>query len=129
MKGCKLRIRVYKLRIRVYKLRIIVYINYYFRALYVCLFSHEREHMALQQVIVLTGVIVTDDDLQNEVICTHLAQLKKNGTWVGEDIILATAIYLQSNVHVYTGSGINSRIVHHVPHSYAIKKSNIILCP
>ena len=109
--------------------------NCYLRALSICLFGHERGHMALRQVImrqlstassILAGFIVTDDDLQNEVICTHLVQLKKCGTWVRENIIDA-AISLQSNFHVYTGCGINSPIVYHAPYIDAITKSNILL--
>ena len=85
--------------------------NCYFSALSIYLFGHEHKHMALRQVIarqlstagcILAGVIVTDDDLQSEVIFIYLTQFKKNGTWVGEDIILATAIFLHSNIRVYT---------------------------
>ena len=54
--------------------------NCYFFALFVCLFGHERDHMELRQVMVrelstagsiLASVIDTNDDIQNEVICTH----------------------------------------------------------
>ena len=109
--------------------------NCYFRALSVCIFGHERGYMALRQVImwllstagsILAGFIVTDDDLQNEVICTHLVQMKKYGTWVREKIIDA-AIYLQINFHVYTGCGINSPSVYHAPHIDAITKFYILL--
>ena len=77
----------------------------------------------------LAGVIVTDDDLKHEVVCTHLAQLKKNGPMVEEDIIFTKAIFLQSNVLVYTVTVccINFPIVYNAPHSDAITKSNILL--
>ena len=110
--------------------------NCYFRALSVCLFGHEGEHWLLRQNIVeqistpgsiLAGVTISDDDLHSEAVRGHLAQLKKNGTWAGEDIILATAIHLKRNIHIYSGTGKSSPLVYSAPDSAAVNLPNIFL--
>ena len=84
--------------------------NCYFRALSFCLFGHEQGHMMLRKTIVdqlfragnmLGGVAITCEELQKDDVRKQVAKLKEDGSWVGEDMILASAAHLQREIHVY----------------------------
>jgi hypothetical protein len=85
--------------------------NCYFRALSVCLYNNEEEHLKLRQSIIkyilqsvergeaLPGIIM---DVTDASVLRELDNLKRDGTEVGEDVIVATAAYLHRPVYVFS---------------------------
>ena len=107
--------------------------NCYFRALSVCLYGHENGHSVLRQSIVRHISILADEgkslpgvcmDINDKHVRQQLELLMKDNTWVGEDIIVAIASYLQRAVHIYnytTQSGSS-------PQKYLPSDCSLIIC-
>ena len=87
--------------------------NCYFRALSINLYDNKDAHLQLRHSIIqniihlasegksLPGVLM---DLSNESTRHYLEQLKIAGTWVGEDMITASAAFLHRTINVFSYS-------------------------
>ena len=77
--------------------------NCFFRALSVCLYGHENEHTTLRSSVAnhLRATIVNVSSPDSDALLRAVADVARDGSWVGEDVIAATAEYLQRIIHVY----------------------------
>jgi hypothetical protein len=65
----------------------------------------------------LSGV-VSNDCVDNEQVRLHLDQLSGDGTWVGEEVILATASLCRRPVHVYSANAKSFPLVYEPPQQF-----------
>ena len=112
--------------------------NCLFRSLSVCLYNTENEHIKLRQFVIdhilqlaadgkaLAGVSM---DVVDPSVRQQLAKLRLPGTWVGKDIILTAAAFLQRPIHIYnyTPKGNYTPLIYSPPASQVISLSPICL--
>lgn len=84
--------------------------NCYFRAISVCLFGSESSHSMLRQNIcshmASNNQIVYDASTssQSEDFMKYIQKILTDGTWVGEDVIKASADFLNRDINVYVST-------------------------
>ena len=85
--------------------------NCFFRSLSICMYANEKNHGMLRKKIVqymIDDCYMSADQLcadDKKEILQQLYLLRKNGSWVGEDVIVAAATYLKQTVKVYSAAG------------------------
>lgn len=86
--------------------------NCFFRALSYCLYQDQRQHTTLRASIASyvsrqADVALPED---KDSLRKRAAEVAKDKFWPGEDIILASANFLQQTIQVYLAHGISSPI-------------------
>jgi len=88
--------------------------NCFFRAVSFALFAHEEKHSDLREAVAndiakgAKAAFHESDECntaKTTAILAHIDKARTNGTWVGEDVVLATAEYLRREIYVYTAMG------------------------
>ncbi len=101
--------------------------NCYFRSLSVVLYGDESHHAALRESIseelLNISRLAPAADMQD--IHAHVENIKKDGVYVGEDVIVASASCLGRNICVYIASIKSSPLVYKPP--YEAKLSQVCL--
>ena len=94
--------------------------NCFFRAVSVCVYGDQTHHISLhtsvarhiqvmgRPIFIRAGITDVDDVSLKK--SAHAVEA--DGTWVGQDAILATADYLQRDVNIYVASSQFSPVVH-----------------
>ena len=112
--------------------------NCLFRSLSVCLYNTENEHIKLRQSVIDHIVQLAADgktlpsvsmDVADSSVRQQLAKLRLPGTWVGEDIILTAATFLQRPIHIYNyaSKGNSTPLIYSPPASQVTSLSQICL--
>jgi OTU-like cysteine protease len=87
--------------------------NCLFRALSVCLYGYEHDHGILRKSIAKhmeESMVLTE--LSDEAVRKHIIDVGTDGRWVGEDVIICAADFLQRDINVYIAADSYSPIVY-----------------
>lgn len=91
--------------------------NCFFRSISMSLYGHERDHMKLR--IATTDVLAEQLGGNSESVSSrvqrHIEDVRRSGTWVSEDVIVAAAACLRRAIHVYLAAGKFSPRIYNSP--------------
>ena len=88
--------------------------NCFFRALSVSMYGHQNDHTKLRKAVARFMDIQAAEEnhslTDKEALRQRAVKISKDGEWVAEDIILATANYLKRPIHVYMAGACSPQV-------------------
>jgi hypothetical protein len=80
--------------------------NCFYRALSVSIYGHQNEHTALRKSIAQHVLKQSENSttMDYRALQRRALDIAKDGSWAGEDSILAAANFLQRPIHVYVAA-------------------------
>ena len=105
--------------------------NCFYRAVSVSVYSDQKNYIDLRQSLAQFVSLPCQSDCISSANYDSLRQLtndiRKDGSWAGEDIILSTANFLQQPLHVYYASCTSPPLVYASELSFASQAVPVLL--